>query len=86
MASKSPVRILTIKTNPSGFQKKPLIIVVGKAVSKKAVERNLVKRRISSLVRPLLKKAPLGVTIIAHKGAAEASFDALRAEIRSKLG
>lgn len=85
MAPQPQVRVLSIKTNPSGFQKKPLIVVVGKAVTKKAVDRNLVKRRISSIARPLLKKAPLEATIIARAGAAKASFSELKDEIQLKL-
>ncbi len=86
MALIAPMRTLTIRTNPHGFQKKPLIVVVGKAVSKKAVERNLVKRRISSIVRPLLEKLPYEVTIIARAGAVKAGFHGLQEEIQAKLG
>ncbi len=79
------MRTLTIKTNPRGFQKKPLIVVVGKAVSKKAVMRNLVKRRISALVRPLLPFGDRNITIIARSGAAEATNEELKLELYAQL-
>lgn len=79
------MRVLTIKTNTSGFQKKPLVVVTGKAVSKKAVARNLVKRRITAIVRPLLPKIARDVTVIARAGSAEVSFRDLKEEIVATL-
>ena len=86
IAPQTTARVLTIKTNPRGFQKKPLVVVVGKAVSKKAVVRNRTKRRISSIIRPLLRTLLRDVTVIVRAGAAEADFEALKKEITSKLG
>lgn len=80
MAEKREAPVI-IKKNPSGFQKKPLLITVGKTVAKKATERNLVKRRIRAIVRmtKLLDKGDM--TIIARPAAAKASFAELKAFI-----
>ena len=70
-----------IKKNRSGFQKKPLLITVGKGVAKKATERNLIKRRIRAIVREsgILEKGD--VTIIARPAVAKLSFAELKAFI-----
>jgi ribonuclease P protein component len=70
-----------IKKNPSGFQKKPLLITVGKGVAKKATERNLIKRRIRAIISTtkLLDKGD--VTIIARPSVVKTSFAELKAFI-----
>lgn len=76
---------LTIKTKSRGSQKKPLIIIVGKKVAKKAVERNLLKRRIKAIMRPVLKRSKLDYAIFVRSEAREASFKELGEEINSKI-
>jgi ribonuclease P protein component len=58
--------------------------VVSKKVSKKAVTRNLVKRRCRSVLAKELKnfREPLALILSAKKAAAEASFSDIRDEIR----
>lgn len=72
---------VVIKKFPKGFQKKPLLVVVGTSVSKKATERNLVKRRIRAIMRKILKESPKEFTVIAKKGAASISYGDLEEEI-----
>lgn len=72
---------ITLKKNPRGFQKKPLLITVGKNVAKKATTRNLIKRRVRAIVRAsgLLDKND--ITVIARSAAATAAFAELKAYI-----
>lgn len=80
MAEKNEAPVI-IKKNRSGFQKKPLLITVGKNVAKKATARNLVKRRIRAIVRAsgFLEKGD--ITIIARPASAKLSFAELKAFI-----
>ncbi len=77
--------LVIIKKTPSGFQKKPLFVVVGKNVSKKAVERNTTKRRIRAIIRSIAAKNTADITIIAKKEAARRSFDDLKKAIEKNL-
>jgi len=63
-------------------------VAVGKKVSKKAVQRNLVKRRIKALLREneaRLTKRPLKILIVAQKEAAEKEFSELKAQFADFL-
>lgn len=55
---------LSVKAYKSGRAENRAVIVVGKKVSKKAVVRNLIRRRISELLRPLLTTAAPGWDIV----------------------
>ena len=77
--------LVIIKKTPSGFQKEPLFVVVGKNVSKKATERNTIKRRIRAIMRSLSAKKTADMTIIAKKEAIRASFNDLKKAIESGL-
>ena len=57
-------------------------IVIGAKIVKKAVERNLLRRRI----RDILRGAEVeGYTVIVGKGAKELSFEELKKEIDRQL-
>ena len=58
--------------------------MVGKKVAKKAVERNLLKRRIKAIMRSTLKQTKLDYAIFVRPEARTASFKELREEINSK--
>ena len=74
-----------MKKTRSGFQKKPLFVVVGKNVSKKAAERNIVKRRIKAILQKSKNKNGGDMTVIAQKAAAKASFKELENSIKEKV-
>jgi len=61
--------------------------VVSKKVSKKAVARNLVKRRCRSILATELKKfrEPRALIFTAKRGAAEASFSETKKDIETLL-
>jgi len=71
----------SIKKTNKGSQKKPLFVVVGKSVLKKATERNRTKRRIKYVTKPLLENLCYDATIIIKKGISELSFKDLQKEI-----
>ena len=56
---------LIIKTRPAGPRKEPVTVVVGKSVFKKAVERNLFKRRVRGVLMPLSKKLKIDFWVTA---------------------
>lgn len=71
----------SIKKTHKGSQKKPLFIVVGKTVFKKATERNKTKRRIRYITKPLLKDLNYDVVIIVKKSISQLNFKDLQKEI-----
>jgi ribonuclease P protein component len=76
---------LIIKTRPAGRRKEPVTVVVSKSVFKKAVERNLFKRRARSILTPLSKKLKADFWVIAKPSAAILSFSELKAEIMDQI-
>ena len=69
---------LRVKSAP----KTSLIISVSKKVAKKAVTRNLIKRRVRAVMRGLLKDLkPASYLLIAISGAQEVKGQALREEL-----
>lgn len=76
--------LLTIKKKTRGFQKKPLIIIVNKKVSKRAVDRNLLKRRVKAIMRRFLESGG-DYTIIIKPEALSLSFTELKEEITTKI-
>jgi ribonuclease P protein component len=73
-----------IKSGTSNSSQKPLI-VVGKGVSKKATERNLLKRRVRAVLRAHTGKNNPNPVIILRKEALKMSFKDLQKEIISKI-
>lgn len=76
---------LVVKVNPAGFQKKPLIIAIGTRVSKKAVERNLIKRRIRAIMQPAIKKKDKNYLIIARPEVKRLTYQELKKELENKI-
>jgi ribonuclease P protein component len=63
-----------------------LIISVSKKVAKKAVTRNLIKRRVRAVVKPLLPKLPpKAYLLVARPGAEEIRGAALKEELAELL-
>jgi len=58
-----------------------LFVVVGKVVSKKATERNRIKRKLRYILRPLIKDLNYDIVIIAKKGIVSAKFKDVKSEI-----
>ena len=56
-------------------------IIVSKKVSKKAVERNKVKRRIREIVRKIEFKQGFDIIIITHPSAKDLSFEEIKEQI-----
>jgi len=79
------MKALVIKTHRHGTQKKPLMVTVGLKVSKKATERNLIKRRIRAIITPIAQETGKEYTIIAKPEAKEATFGELTKEIEKKI-
>ena len=76
------VRLDGLKNN-----KKPgFFVVVGSRVSKKAVERNLIKRRIRAILREISTAPPGRITIISKSESVKAKFTELKKEIQFILG
>ncbi|MCX6788369.1 MAG: ribonuclease P protein component [Candidatus Jorgensenbacteria bacterium] len=73
--------LVIIKKNPSGFQKKPLLITVGKNVAKKATQRNLIKRRIRAIIKKTTLLDAGDITVITKPGADKMSFAELKSFI-----
>jgi len=76
---------LVVKTKPKGSQAKRLFLAVGAAVSKKAVIRNRLKRRLRVIMRPILKDKNGDFLVVARPGAVNLTFTELRKEIREKI-
>ena len=71
----------------SGSDKTRVIISVSKKISKKAVERNRVKRRVRAYMRGLSKKLePGSYLIIAKPGAGEIKGKILENELKMLCG
>lgn len=73
-----------IKILKNSSFKKP-VVVVGRNVAKKAVERNFLKRRIRAILRPIIKEKKEIFLIRVRPEAAQASFAELKSAISEKL-
>ncbi|KKU50271.1 MAG: ribonuclease P protein component [Candidatus Zambryskibacteria bacterium RIFCSPHIGHO2_12_FULL_48_10] len=68
-------------------EKKGVVISVSKKISKKAVTRNTIKRRVRAVLRDLEKKQELtSFLIIARPGAENIKGDELKKELKALLG
>ena len=76
---------LLIKTGPSGRSDRPITVLVGKNVFGSAAKRNLLKRRIRSILIPHVRGANLKFVVIAKPSSANASFNEIREEILSQI-
>lgn len=74
---------LEIKIKPKRSLKKPIMIIIFKNFSKKAVERNLIKRRIRAILRPLIKNNDFLVFV--RPAAKNLNFLMLKKEIFKQL-
>lgn len=75
----SAVRV--IKRRAGGGKTPRLLIAVGKSVSPLATKRNLLKRRIRAIMRPVLKTSPFSYKVVAGKGALAIPFSTLKSEL-----
>ena len=69
----------------SSAQKKPVMIVVGANIAKKATERNLIRRRIRAIITPIAKTRKKSFVVIAGPESKKASFCDLKSEIERQL-
>jgi len=78
---------LRIKWVPARARFSGATVVVSLAVDKRAVRRNLIKRRVREALRPLLvtMAPPVHIAVFAQKGATERSFEEIRNELVSLL-
>lgn len=78
--------LLDIKVFKKGSFKKPITIIIGRRITKKAVQRNLLKRRIKAIFNSVfLKNNHYDYLIKIKPGAIKASFVDLKNEIKEKL-
>lgn len=70
-----------------GIQESKFSFVVSGKVSKKATERNLLKRRGYVIIKKILalKKIPIAGVFFSKSGATKLSYDALKQEINNLL-
>ena len=68
---------LVIKYVPRGEGKRPLTVVVSTKVSKRATERNRIKRQIKEIMRSRIKKDIHDYTIIIRPAARGLSYSEL---------
>lgn len=74
------------KRATSGPQKEQIVVLVGKNVSKKATQRNLLKRRIKAIMRSIIKGAGKDneFLIVVKPEARQLTFKELKEEIENK--
>lgn len=79
--------MLQVKAFPNGGAVTRFAVVVGTAASKRAVRRNLVKRRVREILRSHLAEVPPGYDVIvsAKKPAIGASYAALESALLAAL-
>ena len=75
---------LFIKPAPNA-QKKPVIVIVGSSVAKKATDRNLIRRRVRAIITPIAKAQKKSFVAIAKPEVKKALFRDLKLEIEKKL-
>lgn len=76
---------MLLKISPQRLSSGKLTIVVSAKFFKKAVTRNLLKRRIRAILRPFLKEISSGILVRLGPGADRASFRDLREEAQKEI-
>lgn len=76
---------LDIRILKSGSLGKPVIIIIGRKVVKKAVQRNLLKRRIKAILQPIAKEKDKNYLVKIRLEAVKASFGELKTDILERL-
>lgn len=78
---------LRIKWTPARGQVSRTTVVVGLAVDKRAVQRNLIKRRLREGLRPVVSqlRPKVNLMVFVNKKATEASFQELEKELISLI-
>ncbi len=76
---------LTLKLIPHTPSSRRVVCVIPKTVVKKAVRRNLIKRRIRAIVVPLLVGASHDCVVIARKGIDAITFQELQRELGAAM-
>ena len=74
-----------VKTSLAGKKTKSVTVVVGKNTLKKATGRNLMKRRVRSILLPISKKIKLNFRVIARPAAAQLTFAEIKKDILNQL-
>ncbi len=74
-----------IRIKQAGTQKKPLVIAIGKKISKKATERNLLKRRIKAIMQPIIKGSGHDFIITVKPEAINLTYRELKKELERKV-
>ncbi len=77
--------MLTVRAYPRGSLQRRLLISISKQVVKGAVQRNRVKRRIRSALRPHLVGSTADYLVVARRGAGSLTYQALAAELTGAL-
>jgi ribonuclease P protein component len=72
--------LFVVKRNPKR-RGKSLKVILGKSVAKRAVLRNLLKRRIRAVMQPIISESDADFVIIVRPGAADLSYEELRKEL-----
>lgn len=77
--------VLTLKKTAYARAQRPLTIVIGKAVAKRAVDRNKIKRWVRTSIAAYLKQKVWAYAVIVRPGAAELPYTELRRLLREQL-
>lgn len=77
--------LLDVRILKNGSLKKPVMVVVGRGTAKRAVQRNLLKKRIKAILQPVFKECGNNYLIRVRPETAQASFTELRKVIWEKL-
>ena len=75
----------TVKISPIIKGIRPLTVVVGKNTLKKATGRNLMKRRVRSILLPISKKTKISFRVIVRPAAAKLTFAEIKKDVLSQL-
>jgi len=77
--------IIVIKQKLKTLEKKRLVIIIGKRVSKKAVRRNKLRRRIRAIMQLAMKNPNKDYTVIVKPGAEDLTYPELKEEIKHQI-
>ena len=77
--------VVVVKTGPLRIRQKSLAVNINKTVSKKATERNLLKRRVRAAAQPFIKNKNRKIIIIIKPEALKKTFLELNEEIKKEI-